>query len=77
MTASGLNLLSGDVMNVHMTYDGTTLAWTITDPTAGTSFTTSAPVNIPSFAGQTAYVGFTAATGGLTAIQDILTWTWH
>ena len=39
MTSSGVNLHSGDVMNVHMTYDGTTLTWTITDPTAGTSFT--------------------------------------
>ena len=43
MTSSGVNLHSGDVMNVHMSYDGTTLTWTITDPTAGTSFTTSAP----------------------------------
>ena len=77
MTASGLDLHSGDVMNVHMTYDGTTLAWTITDPTAGTSFKTSATVDIPSFAGTSAYVGFTAASGGLTAIQDILTWTWQ
>jgi Legume lectin domain/Chitobiase/beta-hexosaminidase C-terminal domain/Bacterial Ig-like domain (group 2) len=78
MTSSGLNLLDGSAMNVHMTYDGTTLTWTITDPGAGTTFTTSAAVNIPSIVGgTTAYVGFTAGTGGLSAIQDILTWTWH
>jgi hypothetical protein len=38
MTASGVNLHSGDAMNVHMTYNGTTLNWTVTDPTAGKSF---------------------------------------
>jgi len=33
-------------------------------------------VNIPSTVGaNTAYVGFTAGTGGETATQDILTWT--
>jgi len=77
MTASGVNLRSGDVMNVHMTYDGTTLTWTITDPTSGKTFTTSVAVNIPSIVGgNTAWVGFTAGTGGLTATQDILFWTY-
>jgi len=75
-TASGVNLHSGDVMSVHMTYDGTTLTWTITDSTVGKSFTKSVTVNIPSFAGNTAYVGFTGGTGALTAIQDIRTWTY-
>jgi Legume lectin domain/Chitobiase/beta-hexosaminidase C-terminal domain len=77
MTSSGLNLLSGDVMNVSMTYNGTTLTWTITDATTGKTFTTSAAVDIPSFVGgNTAYVGFTASTeAAATAIQDILTWT--
>src|SRR5882724_3700186 len=75
-TPSGVNLHSGDVMSVHMTYDGTTLTWTITDSTVGKSFTKSATINIPSFTGNTAYVGFTGGTGGLTAIQDALTWTY-
>jgi murein DD-endopeptidase MepM/ murein hydrolase activator NlpD len=75
-TASGVNLHSGDVMSVHMTYDGTTLTWTITDSTVGKSFTKSVTINIPSFAGNTAYVGFTGGTGALTAIQDICTWTY-
>src|ERR1019366_6691736 len=38
MTGSGVNLHSGDIMAVHMTYDGATLTWTITDATAGTTF---------------------------------------
>jgi len=75
-TASGVNLHSGDVMSVHITYDGTTLTWTITDSTVGKSFTKSVTINIPSFTGSTAYVGFTGGTGGSTAIQDILTWTY-
>jgi hypothetical protein len=77
MATSGVNLHSGDIMNVHMTYDGTTLTWTVTDPTAGKSFTTSAAVNIPSFVGgNSAFVGFTAGTGGATATQEIISWTY-
>ena len=65
-------------MNVHMTYDGGTLTWKITDAIAGKSFTTSATVNIPSLVGgKTGFLGFIGASGGLTAVQDILTWTWH
>jgi hypothetical protein len=76
MTSSGVNLHSGDVFNVHVTYNGTTLAWTITDATTGKTFTASATVNIPSLVGgNTAFVGFTAGTGGATATQDIITWT--
>jgi hypothetical protein len=72
-----VNLHSGDVMNVHMTYDGTTLAMTITDATAGKSFTASWAVNIPSVVGaSSAYVGFTAGTGSSTATQEIISWTY-
>ena len=31
MSSSGVNLHSGDMFNVHMTYDGSTLSMTITD----------------------------------------------
>jgi len=63
---------------VHMTYDGTTLTMTITDATnAAQTFTTSWAVNIPSTVGSSnAYVGFTGGTGGLTAIQDLIDWTY-
>jgi hypothetical protein len=77
MTSSGVNLHSGDVMSVHMTYDGTTLSMTITDATAGKSFSTSWPVNISTIVGaSTAYVGFTGGTGGSTATQEIITWNY-
>ena len=78
LTPSGVNLHSGDIFTVHMTYDGGTLAWTVTDTNTGSSFSTSAPVNIPAVVGApTAFIGFTGGTGGLTAIQDILSRTFQ
>ena len=75
----GVNLHSGDVLNVQMTYNGTTLTLTITDASVpADTFTTSWTINIPStVGGNTAYVGFTAGTGGLSASQDVLTWTFN
>ncbi len=76
MTSSGVSLLSGDTMSVHLAYDGTTLALTVTDAVANKTFTTSWPVNIPSIVGgNTAYVGFTGGTGGSSSSQKIETWT--
>jgi Legume lectin domain/Chitobiase/beta-hexosaminidase C-terminal domain len=74
----GVNLLSGDVMAVHMTYNGTILTMTITDTSnPSQTFTTSWPVNIPSIVGATtAYAGFTGATGGLVATHQVLTWSY-
>ena len=76
MTSSGVNLHSGNILHAHITYDGTTLTLTLTDTVTGASFTTSAAVNIPAIVGNSsAYVGFTGGTGGSTAIQNVLTWT--
>ena len=76
LTGSGIDLHSGDVMNVQISYDGANLNMTITDPTANATFMHAWPVNISSVIGaNTAYAGFTAGTGGLTAIQDIINWT--
>lgn len=77
MTSSGVNLHSGDIMSVHMTYDGATLSMTITDTVTNAVFTTSWPIDIPGTVGApTAYIGFTGATGGATAVQDVLDWTY-
>ena len=76
LTSSGIDLHSGDSMSVHMTYDGVTLAMTITDPVAGKTYTQSFPINIAQVIGSsTAYVGFTGGTGGKSASQKILSWT--
>jgi Legume lectin domain/Chitobiase/beta-hexosaminidase C-terminal domain len=75
MTGSGVDLHSGDPFHVHMTYDGTTLVMTITDTSTNATFTASWPVDIPTIVGDdAAYVGFTAGTGGYTAVQNIQTW---
>ncbi len=59
-----------------MTYDVTTLNVTITDTITNASASQSYAVNIPSYVGGSyAYVGFTGATGGLTAVQSIKNWT--
>jgi hypothetical protein len=80
MTSSGVNLHSGDVFNVQMSYNGTTLTMTITDASnPADTFTTSWTVNIPTAVGSsnTAFVGFTGGTGGLSAIQEILNWSYN
>ena len=73
----GVNLHSGDTFQVHMTYDGTTLTMTITDTVTNATFTTSWTIDIPGTVGaSTALVGFTAGTGGQTATQEIIAWTY-
>ena len=72
-----VNLTSGDVMNVQLVYNGTTLTMTLTDTVTNQVFTTSFSVNIPAtVGGNTAYVGFTAASGGYGADQEILSWSY-
>src|SRR4029077_11811904 len=59
-------------------YDGTTLTMTITDTVnTAQTFTTSWPINIGgTIGGTTAYVGFTAATGGQTVTQESVNWSY-
>jgi hypothetical protein len=77
LTGSGIDLHSGHVFNVHMVYDGTNLTITITDASTNAAFMHAFPINIPAtVGGNSAYVGFTGGTGGLTAIQEIITWTY-
>jgi CubicO group peptidase (beta-lactamase class C family) len=77
LSNTGINLNSGDDFNVTMTYDGTTLNVTITDTVTQATASQSYAVNIPSLVGgNTAFVGFTGGTGGLTAVQKILNWSY-
>jgi hypothetical protein len=74
---TGIDLHSQDVFQVVMTYNGVVLDVTITDTNTGAHATQSYQVNISSIVGgSTAFVGFTAGTGGLTSVQSILTWTY-
>jgi hypothetical protein len=73
-----VNLHSGDAMHAHLTYDGTTLTLTLTDTVTNASFTMSQAIDIPSTVGSnTAFVGFTAGTGGTVSTQEILTWSYQ
>jgi legume-like lectin family protein/ASPM-SPD-2-Hydin domain-containing protein len=75
VTITNVDLQSGNPISVQVTYDGTTLAMTLTDTVTGATFSNSWTINIPTtVGGNTAYVGFTGGTGGLTAIQDVLNW---
>ncbi len=77
LTPSGVILRSGDVMHAHFIYDGTNLTLTLTDTSTNAIATVVFPVNIPAVVGgNTAYVGFTAGTGGSTSTQNILSWTY-
>jgi len=77
LAPSGINLASGDVMAVQLVYNGTTLTMTLTDTVTNNVFTHPFTVNIPSTVdGSTAYVGFTGASGGAGADQEILTWSY-
>ncbi len=77
ISPSGIELGSGDGIQAQLTYDGTTLTLNLSDPVTGDTFTTSQAINIPQIVGgNMAYVGFTGGTGGLTASQKILTWTY-
>jgi hypothetical protein len=76
MAASGISLHTGHVLHAHISSDGNNLTETITDATTGASFTHTYSGNIASVLGtSTAYAGFTASTGALTAVQNILSWT--
>jgi hypothetical protein len=77
MSSSGVQLQSGDVFQVTLTYDGMTLNETITDETLSShpAFTMSYLVNIPGIVGgDTAYVGFGGGTGGLTTVAVVESW---
>ena len=77
LTSSGVNLHSGDIFKVHAVYNGTLLSVTITDSVTGKASTQSYTVNIPQTVGSNqAYVGFSAGTGGQTATQEVITWTY-
>jgi hypothetical protein len=77
ISSSGIELNSGDTIQAQITYDGTTLTLNLKDLVTNATYSTSTPINIPqTVGGSSAYVGFTGGTGGLSAVQKILTWTY-
>ena len=77
LTGTGINISSGDPINVAMNYNGSTLNVTETDLFTNATASQSYSVNIPGIVGgQSAYVGFTGGEGGLTSLPAILNWTY-
>jgi len=76
LTPSGISLHSGDVLRARLQYYNPVLNLEIIDTTNSADyFSTQFTIDIPATTGgDTAYVGFTGGTGGLAAIQQILTW---
>jgi hypothetical protein len=73
---TGIDLGSGHPMQVTLTYDGTNLVETVVDMVTNTTFSHTYALNLGTvIGGSTALVGFTGATGGENATQDIVNWT--
>jgi hypothetical protein len=75
-----INFNSGHVFRIDFAYDSTALVLTetVTDTVTGAVFNTSYNVDIAANLGSNVgYVGFGGGTGGETAVQDILSWTYH
>lgn len=78
IAVTGLAYSNGNPITCALSYDGTTLSMTLTDTVTSGTFSHSWSVNIPSYVGaSTAYVGFTAGTGGAAYNQLIENWTYH
>jgi Chitobiase/beta-hexosaminidase C-terminal domain/Legume lectin domain len=77
ISSSGIQLGSGDSIEAQVTYTGLTLTLKLTDLVTNKTFTMSQAINIPSIVGaNTAYVGFTGGTGGLSSSQKLISWTY-
>lgn len=79
---SSLNLTAGQTYNFYVliSYNGTTLSWTIRNLfSTSLSYTSNVAINIPTTVGSsnTAYVGFTSGTGGLTETCTISSWLYN
>jgi hypothetical protein len=76
LVGTGINLHTGDILDVAMSYDGAALAVTISDASTGASASQKYAVDIAGrVGGPRAFVGFTGATGSESgAHEDILGW---
>jgi len=76
LNGTGIDLHSGHDFRADVSYGGGTMLVTITDTATNASATQSYAIDLPAnLGGNTAYVGFTGATGGRNARQEVLTWT--
>ncbi len=75
LSATDLNLQSGNPFRVEMSYDGATLIVKITDTVTGANASQSYSIDIAQKIGSTTgFVGFTASSGSGVSVQEILGW---
>jgi hypothetical protein len=71
-STSPVNLAGGNPIGVSLVYTGSVFSITLTDMVTHVKFVTNALLNIPAVLGtNTAYVGFTAADGGVSSRQVV------
>ncbi len=72
---SGIDLHSGHVFHVAISYDGSRLEVTLTDTITNASATQSYAIDLIGVLGSSkAYAGFTGGSSSQTAVQDIRNW---
>jgi hypothetical protein len=72
-----IDLHSDHTLRASLAYTGGTLRVNIRDLTTGAMASQSYAVDVPALVGgPNAFVGFTGATGTLSAVQDIVNWTY-
>jgi hypothetical protein len=77
ISPSGIQLNSGDSIQATVSYTGLTLKLKLLDLVTKKTFTYSKAINIPLIVGaNTAYVGFSGGTGGLSSSQKLISWTY-
>jgi outer membrane protein assembly factor BamB len=77
LTGTGIDLHSGDVFNVNLSYDAKTLVVTILDTATRATATQSYKVDLPAvLASPAGYVGFTAGTGQKTSTIEVSGWSY-
>jgi hypothetical protein len=77
LPAPTIDFQSGHDFNCVMDYNGTKLTVTLTDLSNNNVATQTYTVDIPTqLGGTTGFVGFCGGTGGLNAIQEVMTWVY-
>jgi hypothetical protein len=74
---NGIDLHAGHPLLVTMRYEGGTLTVTVHDTVTAAESSRAYAIDIPQVVGgANAYIGFTAGTGGASAIQSIQNWSY-
>ena len=77
MRPAGVDMHSQHNFRVNLAYNGTTIVMSVKDLTTNAVFNQNFTIDIPTvIGGGTAFVGFTGATGGAVANQEVLNWVY-